>query len=346
MLGINVKRGIETTFERVYASSGNRFKSVEVRWQGTTAGINYRNGVCSLIFPAISDVADISAVKFSQLVGYALHELGHAWFTAAPVWDQAVAQHGTFVGKLINGLEDPRIELRVIQSGYAANAATLFASLTNHILEASKTDSGYVHPDDKRNVPFQLAIEGRRLNGYALSAQPVFQRSKYRVAIEEALNAAHVAHNTEQIVEIALRLNAALQEIDEQEPPQEPPPDEPEDGDKPEQGDEPGEQGDEPGDQPGDKPGDGDEPGDGDQPGQGDEPGEGDTPGDQPGQPGEGDKPGDEPGEPGKGSSSGFGGERGVDPCDFISESVAGSVDTVTRPVLRSLYQRKISWRT
>lgn len=311
MLGINVKRGVETTFERVYASSGNRFKAINVKWQGTTAGINYHNNVCSLIFPAISDVAEISAGKFNQLVGYALHELGHAWFTAAPVWDQAVAKHGTFVGKLINGLEDPRIELRVIQSGYAANAATLFASLTNHILETSTTDAGYVHPDDKRNIPFQLAIEGRRLNGYALSAEPVFQRSKYRVAIEEALNAAHLAHNTEQIVEIALRLNAALQEIDEQEPPQEPPPDKPEDGedgDKPEQGDEPGEQGDKPGDQPGDEPGDGDEPG--------------------------------------KTGSSGFGGERGVDPCDFISESVSGSVDTVKRPVLRSLFQQKISWRT
>ena len=341
MLGINVKRGIETTFERVYASSGNRFKTINVKWQGATACINYQNNVCSLIFPAISDVAEISTVKFNQLVGYALHELGHAWFTAAPVWDQAVAAHGAFVGKLINGLEDPRIELRVIQSGYAANAATLFASLTNHILETSTTDAGYVHPDDKRNIPFQLAIEGRRLNGEALSAEPVFQRSKYRVSIEEALNAAHLAHNTEQIVEIALRLNAALQEIDEQEPPQEPPPDKPEDGDKPEQGDEPGEQGDEPGDQPGDKPGDGDEPSDGDQPG--DKPGE---PGDKPS-----DKPGDEPGdgdgdEPGKGSSSGFGSERGVDPCDFISESVSGSVDTVKRPVLRSLFQQKISWRT
>ena len=69
-----------------------------------------------------------------------------------------------------------------------------------------------------------------------------------------------------------------------------------------------------------------------------------DKPGDKPG-----DTPGDTPGdgdEPGKGSSSGFGGERGVDPCDFIAESVADSIDTVKRPVLRSLFQQKISWRT
>jgi hypothetical protein len=228
MLGINVKRGIESTFDRVYRSTNNRFQKIRCTWSGTTAGIHYRGGICTVIFPAIGDTADISTAEFNRLVGYALHELGHAWFTTAKHWDDAVREAGAdgpLLHNLINGLEDPRIELCVIKSGYAANARPLFESLTNHLLSKGKPGD-YVNPDDLKNVAFQLAIEGRRLNGYGISVKSVWERSKYAAAINAALQSAHVAISTEQIVLVAQRLLLALKQIEQQpkQPPQPPQP--------------------------------------------------------------------------------------------------------------------------
>jgi hypothetical protein len=239
MLGINVKRGIESTFDRVFQSTGGKFKEIKCTWHGSTAGINYRDGVCHVIFPSLRDTAEIGTPLFNRLVGYALHELGHAWFTSGSVWDDAVRDardDGRLLGNLINGLEDPRIELAVINSGYAANARPLFESLTNYILDKGKPGD-YVNPDDLQNVAFQLAIEGRRLNGYAISASPVWQRSKYAAAIGAALKSAHVAKNTKQIVLVAQRLLLALKQIDQQQPEPPQPPEEGEGGEDEAEGD-------------------------------------------------------------------------------------------------------------
>jgi hypothetical protein len=55
MLGINVKRGVATTLERVFNASGDRMGDLEVLWSGKTAGIIFdrRNGYTNakVIFP-------------------------------------------------------------------------------------------------------------------------------------------------------------------------------------------------------------------------------------------------------------------------------------------------------
>ena len=113
MLGVNVKRGVATTLERVFNASGERMGELEVLWSGKTAGIIFdrRNGYTNakVIFPAIDEKSDVPHTTFNNLIGYALHELGHAWYTDNKPWDRARAEHGAFVGALINGLEDPRI---------------------------------------------------------------------------------------------------------------------------------------------------------------------------------------------------------------------------------------------
>ena len=359
MLGINAKRGIEATFERVYAATGNYFKKVNVRWDGATAGIRPESdGSVSLIFPPIGDTAEISRVKFNDFIGYALHELGHAWFTTAWAWDAARREHGDYVSGLINGLEDPRIEACVIASGYAGNSATLFESLVNNILAKSEgAEGGYVHPNDVRNIPFQLAIEGRRLNGYRISKPPVLQDSIYCLPISEALKAAKKAKSTAAIVKIALRLNEQIKQIQDEQKPEEPkdkPEDKPEDGgddgeagDKGkdgEAGDEAGDEGkagDQAGDQTGDQAGDqaGDEAGDKGKGKAGDE--AGDEAGDQ-----TGGEAGDEAGDV-AGVSSGYGeyGEvREVEPRSFIDSAFKQDLDLTRRPVLNVVRNHKITW--
>ena len=341
MLGINAKRGIEATFERVYASTGNEFKTVRVRWDGKTAGIRpEKDGSVSLIFPPIADTAEISRVKFNDFIGYAIHELGHAWFTVGDSWDAARAEHGDYVSGLINGLEDPRIEACVIHSGYAANSRYLFEALVNNILAESKgAEGGYVHPDDVRNIPFQLAIEGRRLNGYHLTKPSVLQDSIYRVPIQEALKAAKKATGTARIVKIALRLHEQIKQIQDEQKPDEP--DEPnEDGDEG-KGGEPCEDGDEGGDKAGDKDGgkDGDQAGD--EAGEGEGEGEGEGKGK-----GKGKGKGDEAGKPQSSTGYGdFGDVREVEPRGFIDEAFKHDLDQARRPTLGSVRHHSITWR-
>jgi hypothetical protein len=324
MLAINAKRGVESTVERVFGSTGNEFSQLQVLWTGSTAGIIFKRigktVDAKIVFPSIDEGAEMKRSTFNNLIGYAIHELGHAWFTENKPWDQARHEHGQFVGNLINGLEDPRIERKVIESGYAPNAKALFEELLNSILKKN----GYVDADDLKNVPFLLAVEGRRLNGYHIDAPSIVDDAPWSADLHWALAEAQSAPNTQRIAEIAIELFKRLKDFEPEPPTRE--------------GDEPtdGEEGDDidinvhrvKGDNPPTEDGDGDKGGDGggdptDKPTDGDK-------GDQDGEKGSegGDQPTDkgEPTDENKSSEEGkkngggkeFAGGRNVEPSEFI----------------------------
>jgi len=211
MLGSHVKRGVAATLERTMSFSNNPFAQLDVLWQGDTAGITFTrksDGIhATVIFPAINELSQVSKSTFNNLIGFALHEgLGHAIYTNNTPWDDAVKKHGKFMGKLINGLEDPRIERCVIASGFAPNSRTLFENLLNSMLERD----GYVEPDDLQNIPFLLAVEGRRLNGYQVNVPSIIDASPLAAEIRVALDQARFAKDTQAVVDAALILHAAI----------------------------------------------------------------------------------------------------------------------------------------
>jgi hypothetical protein len=331
---------VESTVERVFNNAGNRFDRLEFVWSGTTAGIIFerdRDHVSAkILFPAINEASDIPRAKFNNLIGYALHELGHAWFTDNDPWDDARREHGGFVANLINGLEDPRIELKVIQSGYAPNSRALFEDLTNSVL----AKNGYVQADDLKNVPFLLAVEGRRLNGYHINVPSVIDDAPWASDLHWALGEARVATNTQRIAEIAIELYKRLQQDEEGGGGKgDKPTDKPDDGEEGESGDQGGDQGGEGGDQggvnvnpdPDGKPVKGDGQ-DGDDQG-GDEGGK------------DGDKPTDKPTK-GRGKSD-FEGGRDPEPSDFIKGEFGesdvesgGDIPNIAKPKFA-----KFTWR-
>lgn len=336
MLAINAKRGVESTLERVFKNAGGRFDRLNFVWSGTTAGIIFERGQhgvdAKILFPAINEASDIPRAKFNNLIGYALHELGHAWFTDNDPWDDARREHGGFVANLINGLEDPRIELKVIESGYAPNSRALFEDLTNSVL----AKNGYVEADDLKNVPFLLAIEGRRLNGYHINVPSIIDDAPWASDLHWALGEAQLATNTQRIAEIAIELYKRLQQDEEggggkgDKPTDKP---EPDDGEEREGG-EKGEGGTQ-GEKPTDK---GDDQGD-DQGGD-----EGDDRGSDEGGK-DGDKPTDKPTK-GRGKSD-FEGGRDPEPSDFIEGELAdsdvqsgGDIPNVAKPQFA-----KFTWR-
>lgn len=306
MFALEAKRGVEATLERVFKATGNKFHTLVVAWAGRTAGIKTEGDTTYIMFPSIDETKPVSQTLFNELIGYALHELGHKWFTQDRPWDNARQQHGSYVSALINGLEDPRIEQCVMNSGYAPNARALFEFLTNQVLRKN----GYVEADDFKNIPFMLAIEGRRLNGYSICFDSIVNASPYRTELRWALKAAQKANDTKAIVKIAItlyeRLKKRREELKQQQEQQ------------PQQ------------DQPGDQPGqDGSEAsqngaGDANDDGEGEDEGQpGSQPGDEPGEPG--DEPGDQPSDkPGEGGGYGEGGDEPVgrdpEPTNFIND--------------------------
>ena len=307
MLAINAKRGVESTLERVFKNAGGQFDTLEFLWSGSTAGIVFeRIGAtvkAKILFPSINEASEISRAKFNNLIGYALHELGHAWFTDNEPWDDARRDHGGFVANLINGLEDPRIELKVIESGYAPNSRALFEDLINSVL----AKNGHVDADDIKNVPFLLAIEGRRLNGYHIDVPNIIDDAPWASDLHWALGEARVATNTQRIAEIAIELYKRLQQEGETQGDKPTDKPEPPDDQEPPIGGYPCDDGEptEGGDQPSDEQGEGE--------------GEGDKPADKPA-----DKPSDKPSN-GRGKGD-FEGGRDPEPSDFI-EGEFGDTD-------------------
>jgi hypothetical protein len=320
MLALDAKRGVEATLERVYKNTGRHFDKLEITWTGRTAGVCSNADGVHVIFPGIDESKDVSQGLFNQLIGYALHELGHLWFTENKPWDKAREQHGAYVSALINGLEDPRIEQCVIDSGYAPNSRALFEHLTNQVL----IKSGYVEPDDFKNIPFLLAIEGRRLNGYSLVFDSIVNKSPYAKHLRWALKAAHSAQDTARIVKIAVELYKRLKQQQQEEQQQQ----EQEQG-QPEQSSEPPNS-----DGEGQGQGDDQEPDSGDSDGSDGDSGDGGNPGDADdgdGQPT--DKPSDSP-QSGAGWSDEVG--RDVEPdghiADELQEIASESDKNIPRP--------------
>jgi len=313
MLGSDFKRGVGTTLERIFGASRWTFDKLEIQWCGKGASVSFQDWgnnhvTARFMFPNVDDNKSMPTKALPKFIGMVLHELGHAWFTDNAPWD--ARQNNPTLSRLINGLEDPRIERKVIEQGIAANAAPLFENLINEMM-----DGTYCDPDDFGNIAFQLAVEGRRMNGYRIALPPVYTKSRYRVPIEWALGEAHKAQSTIEIVRIAEELLRRLNELKPPPAPQQPTPD------------------DTPDDAPDDSPSDG--PGD-TQGGEGE--GEGNKPADGPA---EGDSEEGE-GPAGKGGE----GERPIEP-DLAEELKPHACDAdayTPRPSCRKVTTYKFDW--
>ena len=304
MLGSDFKRGVATTLERVFNASKYTFDSLEIQWCGKGASVRFydlgNNRVSAMfMFPNVDDNAVMPTKALPKFVGMVLHELGHAWFTDNTPWDRH--NDNPTLSRLINGLEDPRIERKVIESGIAANAGPLFENLINEMMGGT-----YCEPDDFGNIAFQLAVEGRRMNGYRIAVPPVYTKSRYRVAIQWALDESHKAQSTIEVVKIAVELLRRLNELKPPPSPQQPTPD------------------DTPDDAPGDSPSDG--------------------PGDT--QESEGDKPAGGPDEGDSDDSEGGKGERPIEPdlADELRPHACAADEYLPRPSCRRVTTYKFDW--
>jgi hypothetical protein len=214
MLGINLKVGVEATLQRLNAhSKGRQLLDLKFVWGHPTAAISEGVGGVKVYLPHVDEAGVVPDGLLHRLVGYVCHELGHHWFTKSLAWQNVVHSAGgdKFLHGLINGLEDPRIEQAVINSGFANNSRNLFIGLVNHVVRGKL-------PTDFQNIPFILAVEGRRLNGYDILAKQTYQTTPWASDLEWALTEAQTATNTMSIIEIAIDLANRLKGREDEKP--------------------------------------------------------------------------------------------------------------------------------
>jgi hypothetical protein len=324
MKGFIAKAALTALLEKVWLSSGNAVNKLEVKFAGKNAGIRFNrdDGLSAVvILPAIDETTEVTQAFFNDLIGYVLHELGHAWFTDNEPWDDAVREHGKVLGGIVNALEDCREEQCVIRSGYADNARALFVQLANNVFKDG-FDNTMVE-----NVAAVIAVEGRRLNDYALIVPDLFSGCPWSEEIADALSDSRLAKNTADVVAVAVDLWLKIKPEEDEEGDDE--------GDKP--SDEPDEkqEGDE-GDKPTDK--EGDEPTDK----EGDENKPSDKPSDKP----DGDKPKDE-GDTAGGTGSGKGAVQNIEAGDLIEEQAreASPAHVFRLPLRTKAIVGKFNWR-
>ena len=213
MKGTVAKAELTALFKEVWRSSGNKIKRLDVRFAGQGAGIRFRRRrrklSATVLLPALNNTDDVSQELFNDLTGYVLHEVGHALFTDSDPWDDAAREHGNVLGSIINGLEDSRIEMEIIRSGYADNAQARFVQLTNRTFQ-----NGF-DIDMVENVSAVLAVEGRRWNGYELTVPDLLSDNQWGPEIVRALLDSRSCECTADVVKVATELWLKIKEEQE-----------------------------------------------------------------------------------------------------------------------------------
>jgi len=206
MKGIFAKRRIESFAHRVANRYPTKLHPLEVIWGRATPAFSRgwgESSSCSVIkLPYVGNGDEISTERYRHLLGMAAHELGHGLFTDDSAWAY-VEKTNPKACRLLNGIEDFRIENEVIRSGFLEDAKRIFEELTN---QATGTTEEYaqVFDQDFDNVPFVLAIEGRRWNGYNLIASS--PPTEYSKEIGWALEKCQSVTCTADAAKIAIEL--------------------------------------------------------------------------------------------------------------------------------------------
>jgi cobalamin biosynthesis protein CobT len=140
--------------------------TASVDWNGTPgvdAGVRV-----TINMPVRKATYRMSADEFRHWAAYLLHEVGHPNDTSKTVWKDAVA---TGRHRLLNALEDVRIEKATIGRGIAHNAKQVLSELVD-MLHTKAVVDGY-DPNEPKSIGWTLSTLGRHANGYAVDVSDI-----------------------------------------------------------------------------------------------------------------------------------------------------------------------------
>ena len=221
MKGIEAKRAVSSTLERVWQASGRRPADMTIIFAGKVAAVEYKTVRSRLVvkinMPAIDEAGEIDMTLFNHLIAFALDELAFAWFGSEGVLPLIKSEGKTSedlasIYLYASALEDVRVERELIKSGYAGNARSLLEGLVNYMLAKQPP----IDNTNKMNVPAMLGIEGKRLNDYSFIAPDTLEGCKWEAPIRKAIDALSRASSTETVVLIAEQLQKSIGNVDQE----------------------------------------------------------------------------------------------------------------------------------
>lgn len=218
--GSAIKSAIETTLRKTWvaANNGTNLDGLTVRFAGTGASMSEHPTSLGLrvviSLPDIKDEHAYSDTDADRILAYALHEIGHAFFTDSHSWDQAVEkEQDPLLHRCINAFDDVQQEAALIRSGYAFGAQRLLTGLVQHITKDCNAES-FKRID---NLPFAACIDGR---GYGVSVSHLVPQ-EHAALVAEAVAKAKALTCTADAVEAGVWLWNKLKQQQQQQQQQE-----------------------------------------------------------------------------------------------------------------------------
>src|SRR5262245_61344603 len=164
----------------------------------------------TIYMPVRKASSRMTEAEFQRWIAYDFHEIGHPLETDRIVWDQAVA---TKRHRLLNALEDVRMEKRIIARNIARNGQQSLESLIDGLLAESAASK--FNPNEPRNIGWVMAVMGRKVcNGYDIDVTSITAKldpaGPVAKVLQWALPALGACQSTQDCLDLADRITAAL----------------------------------------------------------------------------------------------------------------------------------------
>ena len=163
-----------------------------VRWTKTY----YGTVDVVLYLPRMDMNARLTRTQADTLTGYWVHEAGHVLYTPADGMTRNAHRGGGFL-RLLNGLEDVRMEGAIIAGAPMSNARSVLTAISRYVaIKGTSAADPVGDANEWHNLPWTLAYLGRAdVNGYALG--------DHLDAYRATLNPINRAHVTEALRRLA-----------------------------------------------------------------------------------------------------------------------------------------------
>ena len=134
----------------------------------TTASVTWDVYSVRVNMPVRPAASLMTQTEFEDWTAYLLHELGHPTHTSKSDWLSA-CQKG--LSRMVNALEDVRMEKALIASGIVPNAKAVLSRLISRKVAQSKADGW--KPNARKEFGWTICVLGRAANGYKIDASDI-----------------------------------------------------------------------------------------------------------------------------------------------------------------------------
>jgi Mg-chelatase subunit ChlD len=177
-----------------------------------TASVTWEAWQIEVTMPVRPATSQMLQAEFEDWIAYMLHELGHPTHTNKSAWHHAVRLG---VSRMVNALEDVRMEKALIASGIVPNARRVLSRLISRKVVEARANAW--KPNARSEFGWTVCVLGRAANGYDIDASDlswikaqIKPGSTVATVLGWAMPALAACQSTSDCVTLAEKIMAAL----------------------------------------------------------------------------------------------------------------------------------------